>query len=386
MDERGFRQFLESKRLGKETVRIYTYSVKQFEKWLFNEREQNSLENASGHDIRNWAPNAPEPNYLHGIKQYYDYKRNPEMGKEIDKILKELPKHRPPPRLFDWSNFRNVMSKAEHLRIKDRDHALLELLWSEIPRKEILELYYSDIDFEKLHITHHSGEKYYITQEAWHALQKHVSIGDRSKKKRLFPISKRALQQITGVYFGRVKQKPKTLLDNCQKDLVSAGRTARFVTEQRPSSKPEPEQKEERIEKNLFDKLVQEIKNFGIRVHYRIGQIKDEAIFNRLLEGYLLAAFPDEIITPEFRFRGLGIGDSLIDFAIGREQKIPIEVKMTEKKIRDDKGKGSEQVKEFLGYVPSASNKGILVIVDEKCDPERLKLSGIEGSVHIIII
>jgi hypothetical protein len=185
-----------------------------------------------------------------------------------------------------------------------------------------------------------------------------------------------------------VKQTPKTLLDNCQKDLVNAGRKARFVTEieQRPSSKLEPEQKEERIEKNLFDKLVQEIRNFGNRVHYRIGQVKDEAVFNRLIEGYLLAAFPDEIITPEFHFKGIGIGESIIDFAIGRDQKIPIEVKLTEEKIRDDIWKGSGQVKEFLEYVVSASNEGILVVVDEKRDPDRLKLSRIEGSVHIIII
>jgi hypothetical protein len=126
--------------------------------------------------------------------------------------------------------------------------------------------------------------------------------------------------------------------------------------------------------------------NFGNRVHYRIGQIKDEAVFNRLLEGYLLVAFPDEIITPEFHFRGIGIRESIIDFTIGRGQKIPIEVKLTEEKIRDDIGKGSGQVKEFLEHVVSASNKGILVVVDEKRDPERLKLSIIEGSVHIVII
>ena len=389
MDERGFEQFLKGKKLGDDTVRLYTHSVKQFEKWLFNERQQTSLENASGRDIRNWAPNAREHNYLHGIKQYYNYKRNPEMVKEIDKILKELPKYRPTPRLFDWIDFRNVMSKAEHLKIKDRDRALLEFLWSEIPRKEILELYYSDIDFEKLHITHHSGEKHYITKEAWNALQRYVLLGDRGKKKRLFPIqSERALQQITKKHFLSVKQTPKTLLDNCQKDLVNAGRKDRFVTEieRRLGSKPEPEQKEERIEKNLFDRLVQEIRNFGNRVRYRIGQIKDEAVFNRLIEGYLLAAFPDETITPEFHFKGIGIGESIIDFAIGRDQKIPIEVKLTEGKIRDDIGKGSGQVKEFLEHVVSASNEGILVVVDEKRDPDRLKLNRTEGNVHIIII
>jgi site-specific recombinase XerD len=180
MDERGFREFLKARRLGEATVRIYVFSVKQFEKWLFDERQQKSLENASKRDVRNWAPSAREPNYLHGVKQYYQYKyRDHEIVKEIDEILKKLPKYRPPPRLFDWDDFRNAMSKAEQNRITDRNRALLNLLWSEIPSKKILELYFSDIDFEKLLITHYSGEKYYITKEAWGALQKYVSIGDR---------------------------------------------------------------------------------------------------------------------------------------------------------------------------------------------------------------
>jgi site-specific recombinase XerD len=386
MDERGFREFLKGKKQA--TVRTYVYSVAQFEKWLFDERQQKSLENANERDISNWAPNARGPNYLHGIKQYYRYKRNPEMVKEIDRILKKLPKFRPTPRLFDWIDFRNEMSRAERKCINHRDRALLNLLWSEIPSKGILELYFSDIDFEKLLITHYSGEKYYITKEAWDALQKYVSIGDRGKKKRLFPIkSERALQKITEVYFSGVKQTPKTLHDNCQKDLVNAGRRARFIIigpEQISSPKIQLEQKEERIEKNLFDKLVQEIKDFGNKMHERIGRIKDEKEFKRLLEGYFLATLSDEIIAPEFYFRGDGQADSIIDFAIGRDQKIPIEVKITEKKIRDDIGKGSGQVKEFLKSC--GSNKGILVIVDKERDPERQKHSGMQDSVYIIVI
>jgi hypothetical protein len=177
---------------------------------------------------------------------------------------------------------------------------------------------------------------------------------------------------------------------SCLDDLSDAGRITRFAIE--PNKGPSSiivghEQIEEPIiSENLFDRLVKEIRNFGNRVHYRIGQIRDEVVFNRLLEGYLLAAFPDEIITPEFHFRGIGIRDSIIDFAIGREQKIPIEVKLTEEKIRDDIGLGSGQVKEFLEHVGSASNKGILVVVDEKRDPDRLKLGRDEGNVYIVII
>jgi hypothetical protein len=141
---------------------------------------------------------------------------------------------------------------------------------------------------------------------------------------------------------------------------------------------------ESTVSENLFDRLVEEIRNFGNKMHERIPQIKDEGEFKRLLEGYLLAALSGEIIAPEFHFRGYGKADSIIDFTIGRDQKIPIEVKLTEKKIRDDIGKGSGQVKEFL--VSCGSDKGILVIGDKERDPERRKHSGMQDNVYVIVI
>jgi hypothetical protein len=75
---------------------------------------------------------------------------------------------------------------------------------------------------------------------------------------------------------------------------------------------------------------------------------------------------------------------AIIDFAIGRDQKIPIEVKLAEKKIRDHIGKGFGQVKEFLESY--RSDKGILVIGDKERDPERRKHSGAQDGVYIIVI
>lgn len=386
MDERSFTKFLKGKKLADETVRHYVISVRQFEKWLFDERQRKSLETASERDINNWAPSARGPDYLQGVKQYYLFQRNPEMVKEIEKILSKMPTNRRAPRLIDWTEFKNLMTKAEENGIKDRDRALLNLLWSEMPHKEILELYISDLDFEKLIVTHYSGKKYYLTKEAWDALLKYIYVEDRGKRKRLFPMSTRLLLLITKKHFDSVKQTPHTLLLSCRKDLVDAGRRTRFVTEpeQRPSPKIEPEQKMEIIRKDLFEKFVQEIKNFGNRMHERMEQIKDEKEFKRLLEGYLLATLPDEIIIPEFHFKGYDSADSIIDFAIGRDPKIPIEVKIAEKKIRDHIGKGSGQVKEFLKSY--GSSKGILVVGDKERNPERRKHIGMQDNVYIIVI
>ena len=107
----------------------------------------------------------------------------------------------------------------------------------------------------------------------------------------------------------------------------------------------------------------------------------------RILEGYLLATFPEGIISREFRFEGYE-GDSIIDFAVGNAQKIPIEVKFVKKKIRDYRSKGSGQVEEFLEN--RRIKKGILVIgikdrgrTHELAQKfKRLKLK----DVHVIII
>jgi hypothetical protein len=116
----------------------------------------------------------------------------------------------------------------------------------------------------------------------------------------------------------------------------------------------------------------------------KLGQSESENDLKRLLEGDLLAAFPDETITPEFHFKGIGIADSIVDFAVGRGKKIPIEVKVAEKRIRDNMGKGSGQVKEFLKSC--GSDRGILTIADKERDSERQKHSGMQDSVYIIVI
>lgn len=406
MDERGFRTFLKRRqaekkksRLSENTIRLYVNSVKNFEGWLFEHQGVKRIEDAKESDINEWRlhiqnelKESTVSSYFSGIKQYYRYKPNNEMVKTIDEIIPKLPKPQPIQRSLSWTEFENIMSKAEKIGIRDSSRALLNLLWSEMTSREILELRISDIDFIKQRITSptSSGKTYHVTQEAWDALQKYVSIEDRGKKMRLFKIrSVRGLERITEKYFKSVRQTPKSLRSSCQKDLVNEGKKTRFVTEpdKKRSTRKKPEQKvQSRIQKNLFNKLVQEIRHFGNRVHDRIEQIKDEKEFKRLLEGYLLATFPDEIITHEFPFKGLEITDSIIDFAVGNYPKIPIEVKFAKMKRRIEPywREGLGQVHQFLKY--SGTKKGILVIGDQKRDPERRKLSGIQDSVYIIVI
>jgi len=388
MDEDGFRKFLKD-RYKEATVGLYFVSVRDFEGWLFKHQRKKDIQDAGESDIRSWAAYIQKKMpkcqpYFYGVRTYYRYKRDPREDLIIQ-LLSGLP---PLPRTqrirFQWTDFEMVMSKAEETGIKDEHRALLNLLWSEMKSEEIINLNISDIDFQNRLITSpESGNKFHVTPRTWDALERYIPSEKRNRSERLFSIGLRNLQIVTGKYFESVGQTPNSLRKSCQSDFMEAGKEVRYGLVTQPdkisSSTVKPESKT-----NLLDSLTQEIKNFGNRVHDRIGQIKNERDFKRLLEGYLLAAFPDETITPEFHFRGIGIADSIIDFAVGRDQRIPIEVKVAEKRLRDDIGKGSGQVKEFLKSC--GSNKGILVIADKERDPERQKHSGMQDSVYIIVI
>jgi len=113
-------------------------------------------------------------------------------------------------------------------------------------------------------------------------------------------------------------------------------------------------------------------------------KIKNEKEFQTLLEGYLLATFPDQRITRKFGFKGWKIADSKINFAVEKDQRIPIEAKLAQKDTGEHLREGPEQVKQFLKY--SGTRKGILVIGNQERNPERQKHSGMQDRVHIIII
>ena len=253
--------------------------------------------------------------------------------------------------------------------------------------KDILQLCFSDIDFEKRLITSPTGETFGARWKAWGALEKYITKDRKGKMDPLFKTGYRNHLIITKKYLGMYGLTPDKIWESCKCDLVDAGRTAIFFSE--PNIKPiskigEKQTVESTGSKDLFDRLVEEIMNFGNRIHERINQVKNENEFKRLLEGYLLATFPDELVTSEFPFKGFGKADSKIDFTIGRDSKIPIEVKLAEEKISEHIRKGSGQVNEFLKHY--GSSRGILVIGDKERDPERRKHSGIQDNVFILVI
>ena len=171
------------------------------------------------------------------------------------------------------------------------------------------------------------------------------------------------------------------------KRFVRRRKKRRFsVLDKKPSSRIEkpPKKKQKR---RLFPRIVEEIENFGSMFHYRISKIKNEKEFQNILEGYLSAIFPEDIISREFRFEGYD-DVSRIDLAVGKAPKIPIEVKFAKGKIRGFKGEGSEQVKEFLES--HRIKKGILVIGIKdrgRAHEYARKFNGLQpDGVHVIII
>ncbi|MCK4313365.1 tyrosine-type recombinase/integrase [Candidatus Bathyarchaeota archaeon] len=393
MDEKGFIRFLKARELAEVTRRAYVIAVKEFERWLC-EHLNKSLEEANKSDLRACELLTSNPPYPYGVRAYYHYLGGPSSDENVETITSEiipkLPKS-PPRNLLRWTEFRNIMEQAEKNAIRARDRALLNVLWSRMKSKEILQLRRSDIDFEKKVITTRPPDRktYRVTPEAWDALEKYIPIESRGERKHLFPKirSARSVQQITQKYFGFRNIVPNRLRKSCKEDLYEEGKKRRFYQlDKKPSSRIEktPKKKQKR---RLFLRLVEEIENFGSRVHNRISKIKDEKEFQRILEGYLLAIFPEEIITHEFRFKGYE-DDSIIDFAVGKAPKIPIEVKFAKGKIRGFLADGSEQVKEFLES--RRIKKGILVIVSKdrgRAHELARKFNGLQpNGVHVIII
>lgn len=231
MDEEGFREFLRKSKQSGKTIKAYVSFVKKFEEYLSKFKEGKGLDEATPRGAKDfvlWGRQelkAVNP-YLYGIQKYYEYKANEVMSNAIREIPRDKPQRSGG--LISWDFFEKHMEK---LHLKYRDSALLNLLWSEMDSNEILELSIADIDFKKRLITSRiNGRTFYITKKAWDSLEKYIPIEDRDRRKPLFSINLRRLQQITKKYFESVSQTPIKLKLSCKKDLVEAGRKERFVT------------------------------------------------------------------------------------------------------------------------------------------------------------
>lgn len=386
MDKEGFKKFLMAKRdtPSTSTINDYVKAVRGFEKWLFS-RWKKRLDEANESDLRGYKKLTRNPVYAYGVRAYYNYLGNrPEMVQTIDsEIIPKLRKSPPKPAKLRWSHYETILKKAEEEGVSQEKLTLLYLLWSGMKPEEILQLRKSDVDFERLLITSRTdGEKYRVTQKAWNALRQYTR--DVSERTKLFTMGIRNLQKLTQK---RVQRTPTMIGDSCEGDLFDEGRKARFA--HRPDEKPilEEEEAEEKLltRENLFGSLVKEIRKFGESksFHHLIAKMNEEKELHRLLEGYLLATFSDEIVTHEFPFKSFGPADSKMDITVG-DPKIPIEVKLTKKNIGKDLRDGSSQVTRFLKS--SGSRKGILVIGDKERDPENRKFNRMRDGVHTIVI
>ena len=392
MDEKGFRQYLEIKFENEHTKRQYFERTKQFENWLKKKNDKH-IENADESDLNNWKSYVLKEHsswtlYLHSIKNYYIFK-HASQAEILKEIIKEIPPNTNRKQInMLWTDFEKNILKVKEKHIDPEHYTLLNLLWSEMESSDILNLYISDVDFERRLIA--VGDKQYqATKTAWDALEELVVPENRGKKERLFNItSPRAIQQITRTNLGECGLTPNRIRQSCRDALSIAGKTVIFKTFKQPyaqtSTLPQkPTDSYDKKPKKLFDMLVEEISSFGGRLRLRIEKIKDENDLQRLLEGYLLAAFPDEKIYPEFPFKGHK-PRSTIDFVIG-EEKIPIEVEFAgTKTMGEHKRYGSSQVNEYLEH--RKIEKGILVIGDKDRDYNNKKENGLLGKVYIMVI
>jgi len=388
MDKKRFTTVLRSlvsskgRRLSDTSVRAYVYSVKRFKKWLQDSGSKRKLDNANKEDVHSFWTHLQKKNtpprtislIFVGLSKYYEYRHRREMVKAIEEIQSRLPSPQPIPHKLSWDSFQKIIEVAKNDGLSDEKLTLLNLLWSEMKVPDILGLWISDIDFKNRCITSsNTKEKYGVTKNAWLALENYVPTEDRGAKKELFKIrSARAVQRMTEDYFGLKGQTPLGLRKCCENDLIEAGRTVRFgyKEDRKSGSEAKQEQDEKPITKRdlSFRTLVQEIENFGEKIHERIPKLKDEGELQSLLEAYLYGAFPKETIIHEYGFRD-DIGHRWCDIVIGKDRKFGIEVKLADEKIIKPVRDGQRQIKEFLSKYPKS--KGIVVVGDKKSDFER---------------
>jgi len=252
MDEKEFKEFLKSENLHERTIKNYVSHVKKLERYLLEHKGGKELGRVDYGDIKDFvAVSARElrstSSLLWGIKKYYYSINRKDVVEAIKKLLLELPKSKAladaRTRVFITQNdFQKCMEKAEKTSISDRNRALLNLLWSRMALKKILQLRISEIDFEKYYIKSHiNGTKFYVTKKAWDALEKYIPIEEREKTNRLFRMHRRNLQIITKKYFKELGQPPSKLRQSCERELIKAGERSMFVVLEERPQKPKTE-------------------------------------------------------------------------------------------------------------------------------------------------
>jgi site-specific recombinase XerD len=281
MDEVEFRKFLKDGGMSENTVKAYISHMNKFE-WYLRARG-NELEEANRGDIKDFARwgvrefkrTCTINSYLYGIQKYYEFKEKDKMVETIKKLPRyKRPKSKARLDLLNWDDFQKFMKGVEKNGISNRDRALLNLLWSRMSAKEILQLKISNLNFEECHIILRSGTRY-VSERAWVALEQYVPIEERGKKKRLFRIGARAMSMrtfhhITQRYFGKIGQTAFKLRLGFEKEIMEEGEKRaydmfRVIQEKTHKSEADisvPKKKKERlfIPTEVLENIPQEVR------------------------------------------------------------------------------------------------------------------------------
>ncbi len=389
--EKNLRRFTDSldyKHRKLSTIRQYRDNVNALNDWLQNRNK--TIETADEGDLRDWAQIKKNKTLYYSVLEYFKFYNLQNQEKIISQIIKEAPKQVKESQaiVIRWWQFKDYVSEIEKNHKNKQHLAFLNLLWSEIKLKDIINLRKLNIDFQTQTI-HLNNNDYYITSDAWAALEKFVRPEERGKNELLFKgiKSMRYAHSLIKQYLGDHKLLAKEIRNGCERELKTKGRATMFVTPESNKALIEKKQiKEEKtnfiVSDEPFDCIVHQIFEFGKKINWRIGMIKEEGELQRLLEGYLNAVLPEPII-PEYAFEGYK-ENSRIDFTIGKEQ-IPLEVKLCgNKPIGDYIREGSSQVKEFIRF--HNSSKGILVVGDTHRILKNKKHNGLHDNIQIIVI
>lgn len=382
--QRAFLDLMNYAKKEQSTQRTYMSLLNQFDTWLRNRNK--TLNTADERDLRDWKQVKQDRTYFYGLLFFYKNFKFEKQETIVRQIIKELPKPnaRDTPLIFQWQ-FEGYMLELEK-KIKNKKHfTFLNLLWSELKLRDIINLKKSDVDFAR-RVINANGTDFYITPHAWIALERFVPTEKRDKSEPLFFKSKkpRHPHSLVNKYLGKeYSLEAEIIRKSCEQELINHGRDSMFIT---PKAKPlfmEEQITENSKANNLFDELVFQLEAFSKRMRNRISEVCNENSLNRLIEGYLNAVFPEEQIIPEYSFEGIK-QNSTIDFVIGSE-KIPIEVEFCAgKHIGDHIRNGLGQVKECLSY-NNSSSRGILIIFDKK-KAYKNNVFKLDDKVRIIVV
>jgi site-specific recombinase XerD len=238
--EKNLKRFMDSltyEKKSESTKKQYLGTLNQFSSWLLERNK--TIETADERDIRDWVQVTKNRTYYYALLKYYEFVNLEVQAKIFRQIINETPKpvrKRIAP-LIQWSQFQNYISEVETTSKNKQYIAFLNLLWSEIKSTDIINLKKNNVDFDHKTINV-NGKGYYITKEAWIALENYILPEERGKNEKIFKgiNSPRYANTIIKDHLGKYKITARNIRMSCEQDLAESGRKHRFVISFAPES------------------------------------------------------------------------------------------------------------------------------------------------------